>query len=111
MIQGKRFRIYYMAQVGIKPPKFVLFVNYPNLMTETYKKYIYNQFREEYGFEGLPINIYLRGKAKREKGAKELNEHHKPEPDDAEEAVEAETEEFDDDDDHDLDDYEFSEEE
>lgn len=66
MIQGKRLRIYYMAQVGIQPPTFVLFVNYPNLMTDSYKKYIYNQFRESYAFTGLPLRIYLRGKSKKE---------------------------------------------
>lgn len=64
MITGKRLRIYYMAQVAVQPPKFVLFVNYPNLMTETYKKYLYNQFREVYGFSGVPISLYLKGKDK-----------------------------------------------
>ncbi|MEI8365691.1 MAG: ribosome biogenesis GTPase Der [Parachlamydiaceae bacterium] len=68
MIMGKRLRIYYMAQVGIQPPKFVVFVNFPNLMTETYRKYIYNQFREAYSFEGLPIEIYLKGKKRKDKG-------------------------------------------
>lgn len=69
MIMGKRLRIYYMAQVGIQPPTFVLFVNIPKLMTEFYKKYIYNQFRERYGFVGVPINLYLKGKQKsRQKG-------------------------------------------
>ncbi len=67
MIQGKRLRIYYMAQVGIRPPTFVLFVNYPNLMTDTYLKYVYNQFRDEYGFHGLPLNIYMRGKKKKDR--------------------------------------------
>lgn len=67
MITGKRLRIYYMAQVDIEPPKFVLFVNYPNLMTETYKKYLYNQFRETYAFTGVPITLFLKGKEKREK--------------------------------------------
>ena len=62
MIQGKRLRIYYMAQVSIQPPKFVLFINYPNLMTEAYKKYLYNQFRETYGFTGVPIIFHLKGK-------------------------------------------------
>lgn len=66
MIQGKRLRIYYMAQVGIQPPKFVVFVNFPNLMTETYRKYIYNQFREAYSFQGLPIEIYLKGKKRKD---------------------------------------------
>lgn len=64
MLMGKRLRIYYMAQVDVEPPKFVLFVNNPNLMTDFYKKYLYNRFREEYGFMGVPINIYLKGKPK-----------------------------------------------
>lgn len=67
MITGKRLRIYYMAQVDVQPPKFILFVNYPNLMTDTYKKYLYNQFRETYVFTGVPIDIYLKGKTKRDK--------------------------------------------
>ncbi|WP_068467282.1 ribosome biogenesis GTPase Der [Candidatus Protochlamydia phocaeensis] len=69
MITGKRLRIYYMAQVDVQPPKFILFVNYPALMTETYKKYLYNQFRETYAFTGVPILMYLKGKEKREKPA------------------------------------------
>lgn len=64
MIGGKRLRIYYMAQVQEQPPKFILFVNYPNLMTESYKKYLYNQFRETYGFVGVPILMHLKGKPK-----------------------------------------------
>lgn len=62
MIQGKRLRIYYMAQIDIQPPRFVVFVNYPNLMMDSYKKYLYNQFREAYGFTGVPISLYLKGK-------------------------------------------------
>lgn len=69
MIMGKRLRIYYMAQVDIQPPKFILFVNHPHLMVDSYKKYLYNQFREAYHFTGVPINIYLKGKEKREKHA------------------------------------------
>lgn len=66
MIQGKRLRIYYMAQVNTRPPTFVLFVNYPNLMLDTYKKYLLNQFREFYNFSGVPIVFYLKGKKRRE---------------------------------------------
>lgn len=62
MIGGKRLRIYYMAQVGIAPPRFVLFVNHPDLMTKFYKKYLYNQFREQYAFTGCPIPMFLKGK-------------------------------------------------
>ncbi|MEC7840086.1 MAG: ribosome biogenesis GTPase Der [Chlamydiota bacterium] len=64
LITGKRLRIYYMAQVAVNPPKFVIFVNRSTLMTDTYKKYLYNQFRKEYRFTGVPINIHLRDKAK-----------------------------------------------
>jgi GTP-binding protein len=67
MIQGKRLRIYYMAQVAINPPRFILFVNYPNLMADSYKRYLYNQFREAYAFTGVPILIHLKGKVKKEK--------------------------------------------
>ncbi len=74
MLQGKRLRIYYMAQVGILPPTFVLFVNFPNLMTETYKKYLYNQFREVYAFSGLPIRLYLRGKKRQNEDGKPLRD-------------------------------------
>src|SRR5262249_47364786 len=71
---GKRFRIYYMAQVDVQPPKFILFVNYPNLMTETYKKYLYNQFRETYAFTGVPITLHLKGKEKKERPSHPLQE-------------------------------------
>lgn len=66
MINGKRLRIYYMAQVDVQPPKFIFFVNNPNLMTDTYKKYLYNQFRETYQFTGVPLLFHLKGKAKRQ---------------------------------------------
>lgn len=63
LIIGKRLRIYYMTQVEINPPKFVLFVNNPTLMTEAYRKYLINQFREAFGFSGCPLTLELRGKA------------------------------------------------
>jgi GTPase len=62
MLQGRRLRIYYMAQVGVRPPHFVLFVNKTELMTDTYKKYLINRFREEYHFTGVPIEFTLRAK-------------------------------------------------
>lgn len=67
MISGKRLRIYYMAQVDIKPPRFIFFVNKPHLMLASYNKYLQNQFREAYSFTGVPLLFYLRGKEKREK--------------------------------------------
>jgi len=62
MLQGKRLRIYYMTQVETSPPKFILFVNKPDLMTDPYKRYLINQFREHYSFAGAPLTLELRGK-------------------------------------------------
>ncbi len=67
MVGGKRLRIYYMAQVQEQPPRFILFVNNQHLMTDFYKKYLYNQFRETYGFAGVPILMNLKGKPKKTK--------------------------------------------
>jgi len=66
MIQGKRLRVYYMAQVTTAPPRFVFFVNDPKRMNETYKKYLINQFREVYRFSGTPLFFSLRGKKPRD---------------------------------------------
>ena len=119
MLQGKRLRIYYMAQVGINPPKFVLFVNYPSLMVESYKKYLYNQFREVYQFAGLPIGIYLKGKKKkaREGHLVDIESEHQRERlakmngDSSEEPMENEgkDEDFDEEDFGDFDDDDFDE--
>lgn len=65
MLQGKRLRIYYMTQVSLHPPTFVLFVNQARLMGDTYKKYLTNQFREAFGFEGVPIQMHLKSKPQR----------------------------------------------
>jgi len=63
-IIGKRLRIYYMTQIQAAPSKFVVFVNNPTLMADSYRKYLINQFREAYGFTGCPIFFELRGKPK-----------------------------------------------
>jgi len=62
MLRGKRLRVYYIAQVGIEPPHFALFVNRTDLMVETYKKYLINTFRKTFAFTGVPITFSLRGK-------------------------------------------------
>lgn len=69
MIEGKRLRIYYLAQVGTAPPTFVLFVNRIDLMRESYKKYLINQLRAAYPFTGCPLKFYLRGKEERQRPA------------------------------------------
>jgi len=61
-IGGKRLRIYYLTQVSQMPPHFVLFVNRPSLMEESYKRYLINQIRAEYGFGAVPFRLTLRAK-------------------------------------------------
>ena len=62
--KGKRLKIFYMTQVGIKPPSFVLFINDKELMHYSYERYIENQLRKSFGFEGTPIRFILREKGK-----------------------------------------------
>lgn len=61
-IGGKRLRVYYLAQIDTKPPRFVLFVNSPLLMDQGYKKYLINQIRDTFDFQGVPLILELRGK-------------------------------------------------
>ncbi|MCC5832935.1 MAG: ribosome biogenesis GTPase Der [Chlamydiales bacterium] len=63
MLNGKRLRVYYMTQVDVQPPRFILFVNNPSLMSETYKRYLINQFRKKYTYAGTPLQLHLRGKS------------------------------------------------
>lgn len=66
--KGRRLRIYYMTQVGVKPPHFVLFVNDPELMHFSYLRYLENYLRKTFGFSGTPIKFSLR--ARGEKGGR-----------------------------------------
>ncbi len=59
---GRRLKIKYAAQVAVKPPTFILFVNDAKLMHFSYKRYLENGFREAFGFRGTPINLILREK-------------------------------------------------
>lgn len=62
--KGKRLKIYYLTQTGIKPPSFVLFVNDKKLAHFSYIRYIENQLRSTFGFEGTAIKFILREKDK-----------------------------------------------
>ncbi len=57
---GGRLKIYYANQVDVKPPTFVLFVNEPDFMHFSYKRYLENRLRETFHFEGSPINLITR---------------------------------------------------
>lgn len=58
--RGKSLKFFYATQVKSKPPSFLFFVNYVNIITDNYKKYIISQIRKELGFSGIPIKILVR---------------------------------------------------
>ncbi len=58
--KGKRLRLYYITQVSVKPPTFVIFVNDKELMHFSYTRYIENQIREAFGFRGTPLKFIIR---------------------------------------------------
>lgn len=60
--RGKRLKIYYMTQTGIKPPNFVIFCNRRELFHFSYQRYIENQIRSVFGLEGTPIRLVIRQK-------------------------------------------------
>ncbi len=65
--KGKRLRLYYITQVSVKPPTFVIFVNDKELMHFSYTRYIENQIRETFGFRGTPLRFIIRERSEKEK--------------------------------------------
>ena len=66
--KGKRLKIYYGTQSGIKPPTFVLFVNNSELAHYSYIRYLENQIRAKFGFEGTPLKFIIREKGEKYNG-------------------------------------------
>ncbi len=60
--RGKRLKIYYMTESGVKPPTFVIFCNDAELFHFSYQRYIENKLREVFGFDGTPIRFVIREK-------------------------------------------------
>ena len=58
--KGKRLRLYYITQVAVKPPTFVIFVNDKELMHYSYTRYIENKIREAFGFSGTSLKFFIR---------------------------------------------------
>ena len=58
--KGKRLRLYYMTQVAVKPPTFVIFVNDKKLMHFSYARYLENRIREAFGFRGTALKFIIR---------------------------------------------------
>lgn len=64
--KGKPLKIFFMTQTGIQPPKFIVFVNDPELMHFSYLRFLENKLRETFGFEGAPIRIIPRSRNEKE---------------------------------------------
>jgi GTP-binding protein len=60
--KGRRLKVFYMTQAGVKPPTFVIFINNAELMHYSYQRYLENHLRKSLGFEGTPIRFILREK-------------------------------------------------
>ncbi len=67
LAQGRVVKFYYGTQTGIGPPTFTLFVNRPEAVPESYKRYLLHQLRDHLGFESTPIRLYLRGRREEKK--------------------------------------------
>ena len=64
--KGRRLKIYYMTQIGVKPPHFVCFCNDAKLFHFSYQRYLENQIRSTFGLEGTPIRLTIRQKGDKE---------------------------------------------
>ena len=60
--KGKRLKVYYMTQVGVKPPHFVIFCNRAEIFHFSYQRYIENQIRATFGLSGTPVKLTIRQK-------------------------------------------------
>ena len=64
--KGRRLKIYYMTQTGIRPPNFVCFCNDARLFHFSYQRYLENQIRAVFGLEGTPVRMVIRQKGDKE---------------------------------------------
>ncbi len=76
--KGKHLRIYYATQIAVGPPQFILFINDKELMHFSYMRYIENQLRKNFGFEGTPIRLFLREKTKETGKGRYSNARNQP---------------------------------
>ena len=64
--KGRRLKIYYMTQAGVKPPHFICFCNDAQLFHFSYQRYLENQIRATFGLEGTPVRLTIRQKSDKE---------------------------------------------
>jgi GTP-binding protein len=66
LFRGRRLKFYYATQASTRPPTFVCFVNYPEGVHFSYKRYLINQIRAETGLDQVPVRLYLRKRSESE---------------------------------------------
>jgi GTP-binding protein len=66
--KGRRLKIFYLTQTGVKPPTFIIFLNNIELMHYSYERYLENQLRRSFGFEGTPIRFILKERSRGNSG-------------------------------------------
>lgn len=59
---GRHIKMFYLTQAAVKPPTFVFFCNQPGLISENYRRFLHNQIREMFSFEGVSIKLIFRGR-------------------------------------------------
>jgi GTP-binding protein len=67
--RGKPVRLYYVTQTQVAPPTFTIITNYPDAVHFSYQRYVVNQIREAFGFEGTPVRVFYKAKRRREDDA------------------------------------------
>ena len=65
--KGKRLKLYYITQVSVKPPTFVIFVNDKDLMNYSYTRYLENKIREAFGFKGTSLKFFIRERKEKDR--------------------------------------------
>lgn len=65
--KGKRLKLYYITQVSVKPPSFVIFVNDKELMHFSYTRYLENKIREAFGFKGTSLKFFIRERKEKDR--------------------------------------------
>ena len=65
--KGKRLKLYYITQVAVKPPSFVIFVNNKELMHFSYTRYLENKIREAFGFRGTALKFFIRERKEKDR--------------------------------------------
>jgi GTP-binding protein len=61
-VKGKEIKINYISQVKSRPPVFAFYSNFPDLIMESYKRFLENKLRQKYGFSGVPVLMSFRKK-------------------------------------------------